>query len=170
MRPARLSLQHPSRSSRRECMHAVPRRASDRASLEIASPPCWPPWPPNRNSRTRGEFVHEATPLRGRVDTPRCDLAREAARKDSDCTTPSFGGAARTHAGHRLCIISVCTVRCSACCLCFVTDCTCLSFHMGSESANTDDRSDRDVLERAASPREWRPLSNLVKSPPHARP
>ena len=31
---------------------------------------------------------------------------------------------------------------------------------MGSESANTDDRSDRDVLERAASPREWRPLPN----------
>ena len=31
---------------------------------------------------------------------------------------------------------------------------------MGSESANTDDRSDRDVLERAASPREWQPLPN----------
>ena len=55
----------------------------------------------------------DATPLRGRGDTPRRGLAREPARKGSDCTTPSFGRAARTHGGHGLCIIPACTVRCS---------------------------------------------------------
>ena len=43
LRPARCSLRHPSRFPRQGSMPAVPRRASDRASLEVASPPCGPP-------------------------------------------------------------------------------------------------------------------------------
>ena len=52
----------------------------------------------------------------------------------------------------------LCSPAIQSCCL--VSYSKCSSFHMGSESANTDDRSDRDVLERAASPREWHPLPN----------
>ena len=68
-------------------------RPADRLSL-----------PPAKPVRAASSCLTRRPSLRGRGDTPRRGLAREPARKGSDCTTPSFGGAARSGGGHRLCI------------------------------------------------------------------